>query len=84
MSFFVRAGETANVDVPLGEYTLYYATGETWYGPELVFGDETIYYKADETFDFYEEGGYINGWTVELYLQFDGNLSTDTIDPDEF
>lgn len=84
LSFFVRAGETVDIDVPLGTFTLYYATGETWYGPGLAFGNETHYYRADDTFEFYEEDGYVNGWTVELYLQSNGNLYTESISADEF
>lgn len=84
LTFFVRAGESVDIDVPLGTYTLYYATGETWYGESTLFGEKTIYSKADDLFDFYEEDGYVNGWTVELYLQSNGNLSTVSIDPDEF
>lgn len=84
LTFFVRAGETVEIDVPLGNYTLYYATGETWYGEDILFGESTLYYKADDLFDFYEEDGSINGWTVELYLQNNGNLSTESIVPSEF
>ena len=84
LTFFVRAGETVEIDVPLGNFTLYYATGETWYGENILFGESTLYYKADDLFDFYEEDGYVNGWTVELYMQNDGNLSTQSIVPSEF
>ncbi|QUO37924.1 J domain-containing protein [Dysosmobacter sp. Marseille-Q4140] len=84
LTFFVRAGETAEVDVPLGTYTLYYATGEFWYGEEELFGESTARFRAEELFDFYEEDGYVNGWTVELYLQTNGNLDTVPIDPGEF
>ena len=84
MSFFVRGGSTVEVDVPLGTYDLYYATGQNWYGEEALFGEKTRYYKATEPFEFYEEDGYVNGWTVELFLQQNGNLETDTIDPEEF
>lgn len=81
---FVRGGETAEVDVPLGVYDLYYATGEDWYGTDLLFWNDTSYYKAEEIFEFYDDGEYVNGWTVELYLQNNGNMETSPIDPDEF
>lgn len=84
LTFFVRAGETVEIDVPLGKYTLYYATGETWYGESILFGESTLYYKADDVFDFYEADGFVNGWTIELYAQVNGNLSTESIDSSEF
>lgn len=84
ISFFVRGGETADLDVPLGTYFLYYAVGDSWQGEEDVFGESTRYFKTDDVFDFYESDGYVNGWTVELYAQNSGNLSTESIDPSEF
>lgn len=84
ISFFVRGGETADLDVPLGTYFLYYAAGDSWQGETDVFGESTRYFKADDVFDFYESDGYVNGWTVELYAQSSGNLSTESIDPSEF
>lgn len=82
--FFVRGGDTAEIDVPLGTYELYYATGEYWYGTDLLFGAETAYYKADDTFHFYESKDSINGWTVTLYAQRNGNLDTKLISADDF
>lgn len=82
--FFVRGGDTAEIDVPLGTYELYYATGEHWYGTDLLFGAETVYYKADDTFHFYESNDTVNGWTVTLYAQRNGNLDTERISADEF
>lgn len=41
MTVFVRSGSTVNVDVALGTYELRYASGETWYGYEYLFGPET-------------------------------------------
>ena len=84
ISFFVHGGETAEIDVPLGAYSLYYAVGDTWQGVEDLFGESTHFFKADDVFDFYESDGYVNGWTVELYTQSSGNLSTESIDPSEF
>ena len=48
MSVFVRSGTTVEVDVPLGNYELRYASGETWYGHKHLFGQDTAYSKADE------------------------------------
>ena len=40
-SIFISAYETVDFDVPLGSYTLKYATGEKWYGEKYLFG--TLY-----------------------------------------
>lgn len=85
IEFYLRGGDTLDIDVPLGIYELRYATGPDWYGEDLLFGSKTSYHKADDTFVFYEDDdGTINGWTVELYLQANGNLSTETISAEEF
>lgn len=84
LSFFVRAGMSAEVEVPLGTYELSYAYGSYWYGVKYLFGDETLCAKADDIFEFTQDGDYVYGWTVELYLQTDGNLDFDYIDADEF
>jgi hypothetical protein len=31
--------------MPLGSYTIKYATGQKWYGPEYLFGDDTATQK---------------------------------------
>ena len=84
MSFFVHGGSSAEVSVPLGEYEIYYAVGEIWYGTEYMFGDDTTYVKCEGTFDFYEDGSYYQGWTLELYAQTNGNMDTDIISAEDF
>lgn len=84
MSFMVSADSSVEVEVPLGEYNIFYATGDTWYGPDLKFGADTQFYQCDDTFLFYEDGQYYQGYTLELYLQDNGNLETDRIDASAF
>lgn len=84
LGFFVYGGTDVTVDVPLGKYDLVYAYGHEWLGVSKKFGSETIYSKANDTFLFYQENGYVNGWTVELYLQTDGNLDVNQIPASEF
>ncbi len=79
-SAFIRAGEKVEFDVPTGSYKLYYATGVSWYGVDLLFGPKTEYYKADDIFTF-SQG---TGWTVELFEQVGGNLETKKISETEF
>jgi DnaJ-domain-containing protein 1 len=61
MTVFVRSGTTAEVQVPLGNYEVRFASGTTWYGYESLFGPETLYSKADETFSFQRAGNTITG-----------------------
>ena len=84
LSFFVRAGETVDMEVPAGVYTLSYASGETWYGIKDLFGEDTYYAKSDDLFPFTVTEESATWWKVELYLNSDGNMDTYTIDADEF
>jgi len=72
------------IDVPLGTYEVRYAGGETWYGYTYLFGKDTAYSKADETFTFEVVGNQISGFTITLYQVVNGNLSTSRIRPNEF
>jgi len=84
MSFYVAAGQKAEVLVPLGEYEIYYATGDTWYGPEIKFGSGTQYFRCEETFSFIETLSGYSGWTVMLYPVYNGNLETEKVSAAEF
>lgn len=85
VSFYVRGGSTVEIDVPLGNYEVFYAAGDTWYGTEHAFGSETDYYKCDDTFPFtYSSSTGYTGWTLMLYPVSHGNLDTDAINADEF
>lgn len=85
MTFYIRAGETADVDVPLGEFEIYYATGPAWYGEEKLFGVDTEYRKCDGTFRFYlDEENYYQGYTLTFRPVINGNLDTDYISAEDF
>lgn len=84
MTIFVRSGSTVKVEVPLGAYELRYASGETWYGYQYRFGQDTAYSKADKIFDFHHTGSQIHGYTVTLYKVPHGNLHTSTINANQF
>jgi hypothetical protein len=83
-TIFIRGGDTFDTEVPLGNYSIKYAAGRAWYGPQCLFGVETIFKKADYTFEFQQEGHQISGYRIELILQRDGNLSTTQIARDHF
>ncbi len=84
MTIFVRGGEDVETSVPIGTYIVKYASGTTWYGYDQLFGPQTGYSKADETFDFVQEGDTVKGFSVTLYAVEGGNLSTSTLSPSEF
>jgi len=84
MTVFVRSGTTVEVEVPLGTYEVRYASGDTWYGYEYLFGPETSYSKADKTFTFEVVGNQISGFTITLYKVAHGNLHTSAIRPTDF
>lgn len=85
MSFYVSSSKkSVEIDVPLGEYEIYYACGETWYGAEHKFGANTICYQCDDTFWFTcDEDGY-SGWELTLYKVSGGNMGTDIIPESAF
>lgn len=76
---FIRAGQSVNLDLPLGIYRLRYATGERWYGTKFLFGPETTYNEADQQLDFDVRGDQVHGYTIELFLTPNGNLKTNGI-----
>lgn len=82
--FYVRGGWSVEIDVPLGEYEVYYATGDQWCGEDELFGDSTRYYKCDEIFDFVEEEDGFIGWTISLEAVANGNLDTKSINASDF
>jgi curved DNA-binding protein CbpA len=83
-TIFIRSGKTIKVKVPLGTYTVKYATGSIWYGEDLLFGPYTMYYKADAKLTFEVTGNRVNGYKMELYAQPNGNLETESLEKYEF
>lgn len=83
-AFFVRGGETAEIEVPLGSFRMKYAAGTTWYGEDALFGPNTVYSVADAKLNFYIEANRFVGHTVQLILKRDGNLKTNRISPANF
>lgn len=84
IAFYVSPGSSVDIDVPIGVYKLYYASGETWYGPKYKFGDETSYFSSDDLLKFYADSEYYNGVTLELWAQVGGNYNTETIAEEDF
>ena len=82
--FFAHAGSTVNTMMPLGAYTLKYATGAIFFGPECYFGRDTQYHAARETLRFRIIGNQIQGHEVTLIKQVGGNLDTGRIPAADF
>lgn len=82
--YFIRPGERLDALAPLGSYELRYAAGQVWYGTTHLFGPDTACSRADSTFDFRETREGYSGYTVELFLQVNGNLRTQRLAREEF
>lgn len=78
---FVRAGEQHTFNLPLGTYVIKMASGSAWYGDTALFGSDTGYSKADDTFPLNQPG---EQWTVELIPQRSGNLRERRISASQF
>lgn len=84
MSMFIEAGESFEVDVPLGTYDLKLAFGDVWYGTEHLFGPDTGYEKLTDPLVFGVSDGYYDGHKIYFQKIRGGNLDTETISADEF
>jgi hypothetical protein len=80
--FFIRAGEEFKTTVPVGIYTLKYASGNQWYGEGELFGALGQYGKSDRlefTVEAIYDGVRSNGNIVSLYKSVGGNLQTSDV-----
>ena len=84
IGIYIHGGWPLDVFVPLGDYELRYAAGPVWYGPTHRFGEKGSFAKAKSIFCFTAEPGGYSGYTVELIMQTNGNLSIETISPEHF
>ena len=84
MEVYIIGGDKFNGKLPLGSYEIRYASGETWYGPTLLFGPTTAYSKANRIFNFVQTGNRVKGYTIELIRQPGGNLRTSSISANDF
>ena len=81
---YIRAGESGQIKVKDGVYSVEWASGEHWYNKDHMFGDETVYRKraGNTTFSTRYEGN----WVYYYYLQLDADDLKNglTISADEF
>lgn len=81
---YIRAGQTAKINVADGTYVLKWVTGEYWYGKEHMFGDEGQYKSLyTVTFTTTRSGNWIHYQYLELDLA-DTSLFPSSIKADEF
>lgn len=83
-TLFVCGGQSTEVFVPLGRYTMKSASGSTWYGSKHLFGPRTSCSVADTTFQFYETTDGYMGNQVTLYKVSNGNLRQTSIPVSQF
>lgn len=84
LTFFVRAGESHEFQVPLGSYKVKMASGSTWYGPEVRFGPDTQYSEVSGLTSFTIDGDQLMGHEIQLSRVRNGNLRPVTISADAF
>lgn len=84
LTAYIIGGKPLEIQVPLGAYEIRYASGNTWYGSQYLFGPETRYSKADKIFNFQLNGNRYSGYTIELISRINGNLGTSSINSNAF
>lgn len=84
LTAFIRGGQHFEALLPLGVYEIRYATGYTWFGPLLDFGDRASYSRCDDRFEFKRTLSGYSGYTIELIKQVNGNLETEVIKGSDF
>ena len=84
ITFFVRPNCTATIDMPAGNLELRYAYapyGSHWYGERYLFGDDTLYAKDEDYYDF---TNYTWEISLDSSLYSGTNMDVEYIDEDEF
>ena len=79
--FFACAGEITTTIIFQGVYYVSFASGETWYGEEYLFGKNTSYIEDEESLDFRSKGATC---TYTLSAVEGGNFKGNPIDASEF
>lgn len=79
----IRAGETAQLEVPLGQYSITIASGDRWLGPEKLFGSSGELRKVVSAMHFYKTGLQTMGHRIDLAKRVNGNLETRPVGPFE-
>ncbi len=81
---YIHKQKTVEVDVPLGTYRCYIASGNIWYGTEEKFGDDGSYEFSEELFTFYATPKEYMGHQMTLYSVYNGNMESEDTDKEHF
>jgi hypothetical protein len=84
INVLVRGGTTLRVDMPLGTYRLRFASGSTWYGEKLLFGQATSYWTAEQTVTFRKDRNVPGLVAIDLAAQKGGPMKTAPLEPNRF
>jgi len=80
VAVYIKGGDTITISVPMGDFKLYYCSGQTWYGKSEKFGSATVGSVANTTLSF----GINTAYTVTLYAVKNGNMGTKKVNMDNF
>jgi hypothetical protein len=84
LTIFIRAGESASVDIPLGRYKIRYATGFDWHGEQYLFGVDGLYKEISQISDFRIEKNKAIGEVLEFDADVNSNLVSKLISNKDF
>ena len=84
IAFYVEAGRTVEVEVPIGVYKFYYATGKIFYGTKDLFGEKTSCYSSEENLYFYVDDDTYSGQSITLRKVPHGNFRTHSVNRKSF
>lgn len=79
---FVHPGKTGTLSLRPGYYHMHYGSGETWYGEELMFGDDGRYQCCDGS-DYIGSNRILTYYLNVEYNDGD-SFGTDYVSPDDF
>lgn len=82
-AFYLAAGKSKTLKVPLGTYVCYYATGQTWYGKKELFGSATYRRKFSQDFTFRIKNNRYMGFKITFSVA-NGNLPSSYVGSGEF
>lgn len=84
IAFYLKAGQQVNLKIPFGNYKIYFATGDCFYGKQDLFGPETLFYVSIGGYYFRNEPQYFTGETITLDTTRYGSTDVSLIIDDQF
>ena len=77
---YLKKGGKTEFKAPYGNYEIYFATGDTFYGRKWVFGHSRQHYKNNGIAKLYRKGNVIYGVRYKIYnLKKNSKSSSNTI-----